>query len=265
MPPHPPPRHASGDRITWVGHATALLELGGRRLLTDPVLRSRVGPLARASAVADPAVARGLDAVLVSHLHPDHLDLRSLRRIEPATPVIAPRGAGSLLRNNGFREITEVGIGQTVDVGGVGVRAVPAHHDGRRHPFGGRADTIGFVVGADRRVYFAGDTELFDGMTEIDDALEVALLPIAGWGPTLGPGHLGPREAAIALTRLRPRRAVPIHWGTLYPLGLRYRRRRVLADPPREFARYAAELAPEVDVRVLAAGEALSLDVRRRS
>ena len=265
MPPHPPPGDARGERVTWVGHATVLLELGGRRLLTDPVLRSRVGPLARASAVADPAVARGLDAVLVSHVHLDHLDVRSLRRIDSGAPVIAPRGAGSLLRSKGFREVTELGVGETVDVGGVGVRAVPAHHDGRRHPFGARADTIGFVVGADRRVYFAGDTELFDGMGDIDDALDVALLPIAGWGPTLGPGHLGPREAAVALTRLRPRVAVPVHWGTLYPLGLRFRRDRVLAEPPREFARHAAELAPEVDVRVLAPGEALNLNERRRS
>jgi L-ascorbate metabolism protein UlaG (beta-lactamase superfamily) len=265
MPPHPPPGNAPRDRLTWVGHATVLLELGGRRLLTDPVLRSRVGPLARAGAGADPAVARDLDAVLVSHLHLDHLDARSLRRIDDTTQVIAPRGAGSLVQSLGFTEVTEVGIGETVDVGGVGVRAVPAHHDGRRHPFGARADTIGFVIGADRRVYFAGDTDLFDGMAGLDDGLDVALLPIAGWGPTLGSGHLGPREAAVALTRLRPRVAVPIHWGTLYPLGLRFRRDRVLADPPAEFARHAAELAPEVDVRVLAPGEALSLDGRRRS
>jgi L-ascorbate metabolism protein UlaG (beta-lactamase superfamily) len=265
MPPPPPAGTASGDRLTWVGHATVLLELGGRRLLTDPVLGSRVGPLARASAGADPAVARGLDAVLVSHLHLDHLDARSLRRIDVVTPVIAPRGAGSLVQGLGFTEVTELGLGETVDVGGVGVRAVPAHHDGRRHPFGARADTIGFVVGADRRVYFAGDTELFEGMAGLDDDLDVALLPIAGWGPTLGPGHLGPREAAVALARLRPRVAVPIHWGTLYPLGLRFRRDRVLAGPPREFARHAAELAPEVDVQVLAPGEALSLDECRRS
>jgi L-ascorbate metabolism protein UlaG (beta-lactamase superfamily) len=128
------------------------------------------------------------------------------------------------------------------------------------------ADAIGFVLnGVGGTVYFAGDTDLFDGMAEVDDALDVALLPIAGWGPTLGSGHLGPREAAIALSRLRPRRAVPIHWGTLYPFGLRYRRRRVLADPPHAFARHAAELAPDVDVRVLAPGEALSLDERRGS
>jgi L-ascorbate metabolism protein UlaG (beta-lactamase superfamily) len=260
MPAHPPPANSPAESLTWVGHATVLFELGGRRLLTDPVLRSRVGPLARAPAGADPAVARGLDAVLVSHLHLDHLDARSLRRIDVATPMIVPRGAGSLVRGLGFTKVTELRVGDTVDVGGVGVRAVPAHHDGRRHPLGARADTIGFVVGADRRVYFAGDTGLFDGMAEVDEALDVALLPIAGWGPTLGSGHLGPREAAVALTRLRPRVAVPIHWGTLYPLGLRFRRDRVLADPPREFARFAAELAPDVDVRVLAPGEALSLD-----
>jgi L-ascorbate metabolism protein UlaG (beta-lactamase superfamily) len=265
MPAHSPLGNSPAERLTWVGHATVLLELGGRRLLTDPVLRSRVGPLARATAGADPAVARGLDAVLVSHLHLDHLDARSLRRIDAATPVIVPRGAGSLVRGLGFGEVTELPAGDTVDVGGVGVRAVPAYHDGRRHPLGARADTIGFVVGADRRTYFAGDTGLFDGMAEIGEALDVALLPIAGWGPTLGSGHLSPHEAAVALTRLRPRVAVPIHWGTLYPLGLRFRRDRVLADPPREFARLAAELAPAVDVRVLAPGEALSLDERGRS
>jgi L-ascorbate metabolism protein UlaG (beta-lactamase superfamily) len=115
------------------------------------------------------------------------------------------------------------------------------------------------VVGRDRQVYFAGDTELFDGMNELGDALDAALLPVAGWGPTLGRGHLGPREAAVALTRLRPRRAVPIHWGTLRPFGLRFRHDRAGAEPASAFARHAAELAPSVDVRVLAPGEALEL------
>ena len=259
MPAHPPPGNSRGDRLTWVGHATVLLELGGRRLLTDPVLRSRVGPLIRAAAAADPAVARGLDAVLVSHLHYDHLDARSLRRIDDTTPVIGPRGSGPTLRRFGFANVTELAVGGTTDVGGVGVRAVPARHDGQRRPFGARAEAIGFVVGRDRQVYFAGDTELFDGMAELGDALDAALLPVAGWGPTLGRGHLGPREAAVALTRLRPRRAVPIHWGTLRPFGLRFRHDRAGAEPARAFARHAAELAPSVDVRVLAPGEALEL------
>jgi L-ascorbate metabolism protein UlaG (beta-lactamase superfamily) len=259
MPPPPPPGNASGDRLTWVGHATVLLELSGRRLLTDPLLRSRVGPLIRAGTAADLTVAQGLDAVLVSHLHYDHLDARSLRRIDDTTRVIGPRGAARILRALGFANVTELVVGETADVGGVGVRAVHAHHDGQRRPFGPRAEAIGFVVGGDRQVYFAGDTELFAGMAELAGRLDAALLPVAGWGPTLGPGHLGPREAAVALTHLRPRRAVPIHWGTLRPFGLRFRHDRAPAAPARAFARHAAELAPSVDVRVLAPGEALEL------
>jgi len=256
MPPQPAPVGSSGDRLTWVGHATVLLELGGRRLLTDPLLRPHVGPLLRAGAAPDPAVAHGLDAVLVSHLHYDHLDARSLRRIDDATPVIGPRGAAPILRRLGFANVTELAMGESAEVGGVGVRAVPARHDGQRRPLGPRAETVGFVVGRDRQVYFAGDTELFDGMAQLGP-LDAALLPVAGWGPTLGSGHLGPHEAAVALTRLRPRLAVPIHWGTLHPLGVRPRRNRT--EPARAFARHAAELAPSVDVRVLAPGEALEL------
>jgi L-ascorbate metabolism protein UlaG (beta-lactamase superfamily) len=258
MPTLPPPGNPSGDRLTWVGHATVLLELGGRRLLTDPLLRSRVGPLIRAGEAPDLTVADGLDAVLVSHLHYDHLDARSLRRIDDTTPVIGPHGAGPTLRGLGFANVTELAVGETADAGGIAVRAVRTDHGGQRRPFGPRAEAIGFVVGRDRPVYFAGDTGLFGGMADLGP-IDVALLPVAGWGPTLGPGHLGPREAAVALTRLRPRRAVPIHWGTLYPLGLRFRRDRVLAEPARAFARHAAELAPSVEVRVLAAGETLGL------
>jgi len=101
-------------------------------------------------------------------------------------------------------------------------------------------------------VYFAGDTDLFEGMRAIGDlGLDVALLPVAGWGPTLGPGHMDARAAAEAAARLRPRIAIPIHWGTISPVGM--------ADPgdrpAREFAVHAAELAPEVRVVQLAPGE----------
>ena len=249
------------DHLTWVGHSTVLLELDGRRLLTDPILHARIGPLLRAGPRPPEAIARDLSAVLISHIHLDHLHTRSLGGIDRATPVIVPRGAGSLLHRRGFADVIELGAGEQIEVDGVAVAAVPAHHDGQRHPLGGtRAETIGFVIGTTRRVYFAGDTELFDEMAELGGELDVALIPIAGWGPTLGPGHMGPRDAATALTLLRPRLAVPIHWGTLYPLGLGLGRREKLAAPSRDFARQAAELAPAVQVRVLGPGEALSLD-----
>jgi L-ascorbate metabolism protein UlaG (beta-lactamase superfamily) len=102
-------------------------------------------------------------------------------------------------------------------------------------------------------VYFAGDTDVHESMKDLGP-LDVALLPVWGWGPKLGEGHLNPRTAAEALVLLRPRIAVPIHWGTFFPVGLRGTR---LADPPHEFARHAAEVAPDVDVRILAPGEAL--------
>jgi len=229
-----------------------LVELGGVRLLTDPVLRSRLAHLRRHGPA--PAAPAAVDAVLVSHLHYDHLDLPSLRRIGTGTRVIAPRGAGRVLR--GFGAVSEVASGEAVEVGRVAVEAVHAEHDQRRRPLGRRAEPVGFVVRGERSVYFAGDTDVFPQMAELGP-VDIALLPVAGWGPKLGPGHLDAELAARAAALLRPRVAVPIHWGTLHPL-LR-RRGAWFSDPPSAFAAQVAELAPEVEVRVLAPGEALEL------
>jgi L-ascorbate metabolism protein UlaG (beta-lactamase superfamily) len=111
-------------------------------------------------------------------------------------------------------------------------------------------------------VYFAGDTDLHAGMAALKP-LDVALLPVWGWGPTLGPGHMDPLAAAQALAVLRPRIAVPIHWGTLFPIGLGRLRGSRLTDPPREFVREAAGLAPAVRVRVLEPGSTLALSEAR--
>jgi L-ascorbate metabolism protein UlaG (beta-lactamase superfamily) len=115
--------------------------------------------------------------------------------------------------------------------------------------------SLGYVVEAASRVYFAGDTDVYDSMATLAP-LDVALLPVWGWGPRVGEGHLNPRTAAEALRLLRPRVAVPIHWGTFRPV---YLRGRPPADAPREFARHAADLAPEVEVRILQPGETLTL------
>ena len=131
----------------------------------------------------------------------------------------------------------------------------------RRNPFGAPTAALGFVVNGRNRIYFAGDTDLFDGMADFAP-LDVALLPVWGWGPSLGHGHMDPARAARALTMLSPRLAIPIHWGTLYPAGLGWFRPRLLTEPPRRFARHAAELAPDVDVQVLEPGESLDLSGR---
>ena len=153
--------------------------------------------------------------------------------------------------------MTEVDDGDTVDLGGIGLLVTRAEHDGRRLPFGRPSAAVGYVVEGAQRVYFAGDTDLFEGMRGLNGGLDLALLPVWGWGRTLPPGHLDPERAARAAALLQPRYAVPIHWGTLASPGA------ALADaeqPPRDFARLAAQCAPDVEVRVLRPGESLTLE-----
>jgi L-ascorbate metabolism protein UlaG (beta-lactamase superfamily) len=249
----------SGERITWLGHSTVLVEVGGARLITDPVLRPRIAHLRRH---AGPLTAPGrLDAVLLSHLHRDHLDLPTLRRLDPSAPIVVPRGAARHLADAG-REVVEVEIGETIELGGARVRAFPAVHDGRRSPLGGAAggaDTLGYVVEGRSRVYFPGDTELFAGMAELSGQVDAALLPVWGWGSSVGAGHMDPGQAAQAAAVLRPRLAVPIHWGTFLPMGLARRHGHLLRGPGPAFARRAAEAAPGVRVEVLRPGEGVDL------
>jgi L-ascorbate metabolism protein UlaG (beta-lactamase superfamily) len=240
-------------QITWIGHATVLVEVAGARLLTDPVLRGRVAHLRRH---APPAPHPGeVDAVLISHVHRDHLDLPSLKRVAgPRTVVIAPVGAGRLMHGVPFAAIHEVRADESVEVAGVDVRAVPAWHDGRRHPGAAELDALGYLT---HGVWFAGDTDLDPGMAALRGQVEVALVPIWGWGPGLGPGHMDPERAAQALALVEPAVAVPIHWGTYLPVTSR--RVDVLTEPAERFAAYARALAPAVRVEVIAPGATLSL------
>ena len=236
-----------------------LIELGGVRLLTDPVLRPGFAHVKRHAAPPAADVTERVDAVLLSHLHADHLDLPSLRAFARDVRLIVPRGTRSFLRRNGFARVHELAAGESLDVDGLEVVATPAVHDDRRLPLPWvRAEPIGFVVRGPRSVYFAGDTDLFQGMDGLEPGLDLALLPVWGWGPRLGPGHLDPERAARAAQLLRPRMAVPIHWGTFYPRGRSMGDR--LTAPPREFADRVAELAPAVIVRVLEPGESLELN-----
>jgi len=239
--------------LTWLGHSTVVIAMDGTRLVTDPVLRRRVFHLRRAAAV-EPGALGTLNGILVSHSHFDHLDVPSLSRLPRSLPVVCPMGIGRLVRRRGFEQVLEVVPGDTVEVGGRAVRATHAEHQTNRRPFAGRSAALGYVVEGSKSVYFAGDTELFDGMAELGP-VDVALLPVSGWGPRMPAGHLDPRSAAEALLLLRPKVAVPVHWGTFRaPFGPRLDDRAA-----REFASVAARLAPEVEVRILQIGEALSL------
>lgn len=246
------------NQVTYIGHATVLIEIDGVRLLTDPLLTTRVSHLLRTSAVSD-VDAPHLDAILLSHLHADHLHLRSMRRLGKEQRIIAPRGSAAWLARHGFRRVTEIGAGEVVRVAGIDIEATPANHPSRTLPGRPRTACLGYLIHGRRDIYFTGDTDLFDGMATIGEHVDVALLPVWGWGPTLGAGHLNPWRAAQALEMLQPSLAIPIHWGTYFPAGLRPLLPGMLNRPPYEFAAYAGRMSPEVQICVLDPGDALNL------
>ena len=172
-------------------------------------------------------------------------------------PVVAPRGAGALIRRKaGIKSVVELRAGEQIEIGSVTVRATRAEHDTGRLPFGAHAEPLGYVIeGGDRSVYFAGDTDLFERMADLSP-VDVALLPIWGWGPTMGPGHMDPTRAAQAAALLGARLAIPIHWGTYYPIHLGLQGKPdFLETPPALFEQSVREHAPETEVRVLLPGE----------
>ncbi len=244
--------------ITWLGHATVLIELDGIRLITDPLVRHRVGPLVRIAPAIGVDVVGHVDCALLSHLHADHTDLRSLRDIARGAPVLAPYPAGNWLTRHGVREVRELSPGSQARVGGLLVTATAAVHDRRRRPLGPAADPIGYVIRGSSSTYFAGDTDVFSAMAELRGSIAVALLPVWGWGPRLGPGHLDPDRAAAVAALIGPGLAIPIHWGT-YALGRPARRPADPERPAREFARLTRRYAPAVQVRILEPGERAEL------
>ncbi|MEV5318767.1 MBL fold metallo-hydrolase [Streptomyces sp. NPDC052687] len=253
--------------ITWWGHATCTVEDSDVRVLTDPLFARRLAHLRRRCGAPPPPGAWRADVAVVSHLHADHLHVPSLARLAPGTRLLVPRGAPRAvpgLRRLTRLRVTEVAPGDRVTVGDLEIRAVPALHDGRRLPLGRhRSPALGYVVEGEARTYFAGDTGLFDSMAEEVGPVDVALLPVGGWGPFLGEGHLDAGRAAQALARLAPRSAVPVHYGTYWPIGMDAVRPHEFHAPGDEFVRLAARWAPGVVVHRLGHGESVRPEVAR--
>lgn len=245
-------------RITYAGHATVLVEIDGVGILTDPALRDRIAHLRRLTAL-HPSVRQRIgrpDVIVISHLHLDHFDPPSVRAFDRRTRLLVPQGrAVDTLRGLGFEDVEGLRAGEHVRVREVEIRAVHAAHSGSRGlPPWLTGPALGYVLKASRSVYFAGDTDVFPGMSLLG-CPDVALLPVSGWGRETPAGsHMDPRRAAESLTLLRPKVAIPIHWGAFVPAWRReaYPNQ---ASAVNDFRRYATEIAPEVEVCVLAPGE----------
>jgi L-ascorbate metabolism protein UlaG (beta-lactamase superfamily) len=253
-------------QVNYIGHATVLVDIGRIRVLTDPILRDRVFFLQRHGQNPAPRVLaeRPPDIVLLSHLHYDHADLPSLRRLPRTTTVIAPKGSGKYLARWAGVEVHEVTEGDRVQVADVEITALPADHgQGLSIPRPMEA-CLSYVMRNRLSVYFAGDTGLFEGMHEVgrDFDLDLALLPVWGYSHRVGAGHLTPLSAAQALNRLQPRVAVPIHWGSFRFMGPHSLWKWVdyLNTPPHAFAHHATHLAPRTEIRVLQPGEWTTLN-----
>lgn len=250
---------ADNLRLTYVGHATVLLEIDGVRILTDPILRGSLGPLRRAGPTPIPAELGPIDAVLVSHGHPDHFDRASLRGVAGDPLVVVPTGMGRATARVG-RETREVTANESVDVGGLRITAVPARHG--RWPVHRAARPLGFLIEGSRSIYFAGDTAIFPSMARLAGRVDVALLPVGRWGPPRGPDRLTPASAVDAAVLVGARVAVPIHWGTLYIPGFHQGRWGWGSFGAGEaFAEEGSRRAPDLEIVVLQPGEGRELEL----
>lgn len=264
-------------RLTWVGHATVVIDVDDVRLLTDPLLRRHAGPLRRIGGRPDPEAWYQPDAVLLSHLHSDHAAIGSLGLVRGA-PVLSGERNGRWLRKRVGLQVPDVGedawtmVGPGGDIApptaeperGVAVRLVRADHGARPMPHRPN-DTHGHLIRTTQgTIWFAGDTSLYDEMSDLPslagEKIDVALLPIGGWGPRLSPGHMGPREAVEAVRRVRPRAVLPIHFGTLYAPGLEVMGLAWMHRPLVEFEQTLAAELPDVTLLRPGLGETVQID-----
>ena len=211
--------------VTWLGHSTVVLDLDGVRIVADPLLRRNNGILRRRGGRPSRPAWAGADAVLLSHLHHDHAEVGSLKQF-PGVPVLTAPDNATWVNRKGLdgRGLADDEWFQVDAQGEVEVRLVPAIHHSRPMPHRPNAANGHLVRGPSGIAWLAGDTDLYPDMELLPEmaggAIDVALVPIGGWGPRLSPGHMGPKEAAVSCRLSGARFAVPVHWKTLHvPAG----------------------------------------------
>lgn len=224
-PVRPEPARWPESRLSaaWLGHATVLLRFGGRWVLTDPALRTRIGlglgPLTFGPRRLQQPALRArelppLDLLLISHAHMDHLDQGTLRLLPRSVPVIAPRGTRDLLRR--FHSVTELDWGERTEAAGISVEAIPARHWGARMITDTHRGYAGFLLQhQDRRVVYTGDTAHHDGYRDLGAThpVDLAIVPIGAYDPWIA-NHASPEQAWDMAGQLRARHVLPVHHAT---------------------------------------------------
>lgn len=257
-------RHAIEDALTWIGHASFLVQLGGKSALIDPVMSERLSSVVRRNVAPGldwPALPK-IDVVLVTHNHRDHMDAPTLKHLGPAPVYVVPAGLGTWFDRAGLCRIVEMDWWQEEEIEGLHVTFVPAQHWSRR----GLTDMNeswwgGYVIErGGLRVYHSGDTAWFEGFSLIGDRcgpIQAAMLPIGAYAPRwfMRPQHMDPGDAIRAFRALGAEKLVAMHWGT-FKLTDEH-----LAEPP-ELLRELWERAGLHDHQRLipAIGETLLLD-----
>ena len=222
-----------GIRVTYIGHATLLLEVGGKRILTDPNFDPALARILRR--VAPPGVPIDklpmLDAILVTHAHADHLSFTSLGALPQNIPILAPGPVQQWLRSAGYKQAEAINPGDALRLGNLTIHATTAEHRGNRYGFDHwrSAANMYLLEAPDLACFFAGDTGLTESthhMVEkilhpVDRHLDLALLPIGHapwWKPRFRRGHLSSDDALTLFERLGARYLIPYHWGTFHHL-----------------------------------------------
>ena len=256
-------RKAGLDALTWIGHASFLVQLGGRSALIDPVMSEAIAGIIRRN--VPPGLAWStlpkIDLVLVTHNHRDHMDVPTLRRLGPGPVYAVPLGLGAWFRRAGLRRVVEMAWWQQEEIEGLKITFVPAEHWSRRWLLDTNASWWGgFVIEHDGlRVYHSGDTAWFEGFARIGahcGEIHAALLPIGAYAPRwfMRRQHMDPADALRAYSALGARQFVAMHWGTFKLTD------EDLREPPQLLREiWARELRADAALRIPAIGETLPL------
>ncbi len=216
-------RRATKDALTWIGHATFLIQLGGKSALIDPVMSQTLSTVVRRNVAPGldwPALPK-IDVVLVTHNHRDHMDAPTLKRLGGDPVYVVPRGLGTWFERAGLRRVVEMDWWQEEEIEGLHITFVPSQHWSRRSLTDMNATWWGgFVIErGGLRVYHSGDTAWFEGFSLIGERcgeIHAAMLPIGAYAPRwfMRSQHMDPEDAVRAFTALGAAKFVAMHWGT---------------------------------------------------